>query len=69
MTTTESQLDASELEQRAKSMYEEVALEPDREFHFETWQENTAYRVLSEQAESATRKYGVTSISLLARRH
>jgi hypothetical protein len=36
MTTTESQLDASELEQCAKSMCEEVALEPDREFHFET---------------------------------
>jgi arsenite methyltransferase len=29
-------LDTSELEQRVKRMYEEVALEPDREFHFET---------------------------------
>jgi arsenite methyltransferase len=36
MTTTERQLDTTELEQRVKSMYEEVALEPDHEFHFET---------------------------------
>ena len=38
-------------------------------FEIETWKENTAYRFVSEQAEGATRKYGVTSISLLARRH
>ena len=31
-----AQLDTSELEQRVKHMYEEVALEPEREFHFET---------------------------------
>ena len=36
MSTTTRQLDTSELEQRVKTMYEEVALEPDREFHFET---------------------------------
>jgi arsenite methyltransferase len=36
MTTTESQLDTSELEQRVKRMYEEVALESDNEFHFGT---------------------------------
>ncbi len=36
MDTTTRQLDTSELEQRVKSMYEEVALEPEREFHFET---------------------------------
>jgi arsenite methyltransferase len=36
MTTETRQLDTSELEQRVKGMYEEVALEPDREFHFET---------------------------------
>jgi arsenite methyltransferase len=36
MTTETSQLDRSELEQRVKRMYEEVALEPEREFHFET---------------------------------
>jgi arsenite methyltransferase len=36
MTTEIRQLDTSELEARVKSMYEEVALEPDREFHFET---------------------------------
>ena len=36
MTTTPRQLDTSELEQRVKTMYEEVALEPEREFHFET---------------------------------
>ena len=36
MTTTPRQLDTSELEDRVKTMYEEVALEPEREFHFET---------------------------------
>ena len=36
MSTTSSQLDTSELEQRVKKMYEEVALAPEREFHFET---------------------------------
>jgi arsenite methyltransferase len=36
MSTVARQLDTSELEQRVKRMYEEVALEPDREFHFET---------------------------------
>jgi arsenite methyltransferase len=36
VTTEVRQLDTAELKQRVKSMYEEVALEPDREFHFET---------------------------------
>jgi arsenite methyltransferase len=36
MSTTTRQLDTSELEDRVKRMYEEVALEPEREFHFET---------------------------------
>lgn len=36
MTTTTRKLDESELEQRVKLMYQEVALEPEREFHFET---------------------------------
>jgi arsenite methyltransferase len=36
VSTTGSQLDTSELEQRVKRMYEEVALEADNEFHFET---------------------------------
>src|ERR671912_1137985 len=36
MTTETRGLDTSELEQRVKRMYEEVALEPEREFHFET---------------------------------
>src|ERR671919_2380272 len=36
MTTETRQLDTSELEQRVKRMYEEVALGPEREFHFET---------------------------------
>ena len=36
MTTEIRQLDTTELEQRVKGMYEEVALEPEREFHFET---------------------------------
>jgi arsenite methyltransferase len=35
-TTGAAQLDTSELEQRVKQMYEEVAQEPGREFHFET---------------------------------
>jgi SAM-dependent methyltransferase len=34
--TTTARLDTTELEQRVKQMYEEVALEPEREFHFET---------------------------------
>jgi protein-L-isoaspartate O-methyltransferase len=36
MTTTPQQLDTTELEQRVQSMYQEVALEPERDFHFET---------------------------------
>jgi SAM-dependent methyltransferase len=36
MTTAARQVDATELEQRVQRMYEEVALEPGREFHFET---------------------------------
>jgi arsenite methyltransferase len=36
MTTGTRQLDTAELEQRVKGMYQEVALEPEREFHFET---------------------------------
>ncbi len=35
MSTVARQLDTAELEQRVKRMYEEVALEPEREFHFE----------------------------------
>jgi arsenite methyltransferase len=37
-------------------------------FEIETWRENTAYRFVSERADNATSKYGVTSISLVARR-
>jgi arsenite methyltransferase len=37
-------------------------------FAIETWSENPAYRFVSERADNATTKYGVTSISLLARR-
>jgi len=33
------------------------------------WRENEQYRFVSERADNAVRKYGVTSISLLARRH
>lgn len=36
MSTAARPLDTTELEQRVKNMYEEVALEPQREFHFET---------------------------------
>lgn len=37
-------------------------------FEVEAWRENSAYRFVSERADNATQKYGVTSISLLARR-
>jgi SAM-dependent methyltransferase len=37
-------------------------------FEIETWRENSAYRFLSDRADNATQKYGVTSISLLATR-
>lgn len=38
-------------------------------FTIEAWRENTEYRFVSERADNATRKYGVKSVSLLARRH
>ena len=37
-------------------------------FRIEEWRQNTEYRFVSERADNATQKYGVTSISLLARR-
>ncbi len=37
-------------------------------FEIETWRENTEYRFVSERADNATQKYGVKSVSLLARR-
>jgi arsenite methyltransferase len=37
-------------------------------FEIETWRENSEYRFVSERADNATTKYGVTSISLVARR-
>jgi SAM-dependent methyltransferase len=36
MTTETRRLNTTELEQRVRNMYEEVALDPQREFHFET---------------------------------
>jgi arsenite methyltransferase len=36
MNTTAQQLDTTELEERVKRMYQEVALQPEHEFHFET---------------------------------
>jgi SAM-dependent methyltransferase len=36
MTTTEGQLDTADLTERVKGMYQEVALHPDHDFHFET---------------------------------
>jgi ubiquinone/menaquinone biosynthesis C-methylase UbiE len=36
MSTTAHQLDTSELEERVKRMYQEVALAPEHDFHFET---------------------------------
>jgi arsenite methyltransferase len=38
----------------------------DAGFEIETWRENTQYRFVSERADNATQKYGVTSISLRA---
>ncbi len=35
-------------------------------FEIESWRENSEYRFVSERADNATSKYGVTSISLLA---
>jgi arsenite methyltransferase len=37
-------------------------------FEIDTWRQNSEYRFVSERADKATRKYGVTSVSLLARR-
>jgi SAM-dependent methyltransferase len=37
-------------------------------FTIETWRVNSDYRFVSERADNATQKYGVTSISLLARK-
>jgi hypothetical protein len=37
-------------------------------FEIEVWRENSEYRFVSDRADNATQKYGVTSISLLARR-
>ena len=37
-------------------------------FEIETWRENSAYRFVSDRADNATQKYGVTSVSILARR-
>jgi arsenite methyltransferase len=37
-------------------------------FEIEAWRHNPEYRFVSERADNATQKYGVTSISLLARR-
>lgn len=36
MSTTERQLDTTDLTERVKGMYQEVALHPEQEFHFET---------------------------------
>jgi SAM-dependent methyltransferase len=36
MNTTEPQLDTADLTERVKGMYQEVALHPEHEFHFET---------------------------------
>jgi arsenite methyltransferase len=37
-------------------------------FDIETWRENSEYRFVSDRADDATQKYGVTSVSLLAAR-
>jgi SAM-dependent methyltransferase len=40
----------------------------DAGFEIDEWRENSAYRFVSERADNATQKYGVTSVSLLATR-
>lgn len=35
-------------------------------FEIETWRENSEYRFVSDRADNATQKYGVTSVSILA---
>jgi predicted methyltransferase len=40
----------------------------DAGFAIEAWRTNTEYRFVSERADNATQKYGVTSIALLAMR-
>lgn len=52
MTAT---LDIQELQQRVKTIYEEVARHPDRPFHFETGRELPG-------------KWGVRSVTMLAHR-
>jgi arsenite methyltransferase len=37
-------------------------------FEIDEWRQNSGYRFVSERADSATQKYGVTSVSVLARR-
>jgi arsenite methyltransferase len=37
-------------------------------FEIADWRENTGYRFVSDRADNATRKYGVSSVSLLARK-
>jgi hypothetical protein len=37
-------------------------------FEIEAWRENTEYRFVSDQADNAPQKYGVTSSSLLGRK-
>jgi hypothetical protein len=72
MATT-ARLDTADLTNRVKDMYQEVALHPEHEFHFETGrplaeQLPDDYRFVSDRADNATQKYGVTSISVLAHR-
>jgi hypothetical protein len=81
MSTTTRELDTTELELRVKrtSLWAACiggAMQRDgyrdaieaAGFEIETWRENGGYRFISERAVNASRKYGVASISLLARR-
>jgi hypothetical protein len=63
LSVTTRQLDTTELEERVKRQAIEAA-----GFAIETWRESSAYRFVSKRAANATQKYGVTSVSLLARR-
>jgi hypothetical protein len=40
----------------------------DAGFEIEEWRTNEQYRFMSERADNATQKYGVTSVSVLATR-
>lgn len=68
MTAT---VDAVALEIKVKEMYRAVAQDPHGRFHFELGRglaRQNPYGFISDQARGASGRYGVKSISLLARK-